>query len=92
MKQLIIPLALMYVIVLAGCTQNPTANVTNNTNANNTNVITQNNTLNNSANLAITAASISSDVENALNETNNINVNNTGDAITPITANDLNTD
>ena len=96
MRSLMIALLLASVVVLVGCTQNP---VTNNTNANNTNITISNNTLNNTLNnsgaarnITIGASAISSDIDNALNETANINVNNTGDAVTPITQDDLNTE
>lgn len=45
-----------------------------------------------STNVTISALDLLDDINNALSEVNNINVNDTGDTITPLTEDDLNTE
>ncbi len=83
MKKLLVALLLLSV-VLFGCTQkngqNPETDTPDNT-------LTESGT---AGNPVISAAEISSDIESAASEVASIDVNDTGDALTPLTDADLN--
>jgi len=76
----IIPILIVFAIFLSGCTQ-----AINNAPAgqNNTAII---------LNASVSAAEISSDLVSALSDVLKINATGTGDALTPLTEEDLNTE
>ncbi|VVB76476.1 Uncharacterised protein [Candidatus Tiddalikarchaeum anstoanum] len=81
-------LLIPFVLLVIGCTINiqPTGG---NSTPNNTII---NNTITETVNQTVSSAEIAGDIEDIMHDITNINVNNTGDPITPITQDDLNTE